>query len=80
MNYSLIKIGIVFLGGVLLMSCATLKETARFEFIDDEYWYRQRGNEYQKANEQRHQKVEERYRQAQISGFAVFLAHRSAPR
>ena len=37
------------MGGVLLMSCATLKETARFEFVDDEYWYRQRGNEYQKV-------------------------------
>lgn len=49
MNSCLNKISIVILGSALLMSCGSLKETARYEFIDDEYWYRQRGNEYQKV-------------------------------
>lgn len=31
------------------MSCAALKETARYEFVDDEYWYKQRPNTYQKV-------------------------------
>ncbi len=48
MNY-LFKIGIGILVGGCLLSCATLKETARYEFVDDEYWYRQRGNEYVKV-------------------------------
>ncbi len=49
MNRSIFKIGVGVLAAVSLWSCATLKETARYEFIDDEYWYRQRPNKYQKV-------------------------------
>ncbi len=49
MKKPLIKAGLVFLGTALLMSCAALDETARYEFVDDDYWYRQRGNKYQKV-------------------------------
>jgi hypothetical protein len=43
------KISFAMLGCALLMSCAALDETARYEFVDDEYWYRQRPNKYQKV-------------------------------
>ena len=49
MNSSLIKICTILAGCAFLASCAALKETARYEFVDDEYWYRQRGNEYVKV-------------------------------
>lgn len=49
MNYSLKKIGVGIIAASCMMSCAALKETARYEFVDDEYWYKQRPNEYQKV-------------------------------
>ncbi len=48
-HYRIIKISISILALSSLMSCAALKETARYEFIDDEYWYRQRPDKYQKV-------------------------------
>lgn len=49
MKYSLLKIAFGILAAAHLVSCAALKETARYEFVDDEYWYRQRPNNYQKV-------------------------------
>lgn len=49
MNSSLNQIGTILIGSLFLASCAALKETARYEFVDDEYWYRQRGQEYIKV-------------------------------
>jgi hypothetical protein len=49
MNHLIVKVGVAILAGIGLMSCAALKETARYEFVDDEYWYKQRPNKYQKV-------------------------------
>ena len=43
------KLSLILVLGILLMSCAALDETARYEFVDDEYWYRQCENKYQKV-------------------------------
>jgi hypothetical protein len=49
MNHLIVKVGVAILAGIGLISCAALKETARYEFVDDEYWYKQRPNKYQKV-------------------------------
>jgi len=45
----LFRLSIVVFSGACFLSCAALKETARYEFIDEEYWYRQRPDKYQKV-------------------------------
>lgn len=49
MNSTVIRLGVGILAVMSMASCAALKETARYEFVDDEYWYRQRPEKYQKV-------------------------------
>ena len=40
-------VNMIVLAGACLMSCATLKETPRYQFTDGEYRYHQKGDAYQ---------------------------------